>query len=63
MKVAAIVGARPQFIRAAPVSKALREAGRQEFLICTGQHYDYGMSRILLEELGISEPEMTWVWC
>jgi hypothetical protein len=58
MKIVSIVGARPQFIKAAPVSEALREAGRQEFLIHTGQHYDYEMSRIFFEELGIAEPDV-----
>lgn len=57
MKVVSIVGARPQFIKAIPVSKALREAGHQEILVHTGQHYDYGMSKIFFEELGISEPD------
>jgi hypothetical protein len=46
MKVVTIVGARPQFIKAAPVSKALREAGHTDFLLHTGQHYDYGMSQV-----------------
>lgn len=50
-KVISVVGVRPQFIKAAPVSKALREAGHQEFLIHSGQHYDYGMPRIFFEEL------------
>ena len=50
------MGARPQFIKAAPVSKALRKAGHHEILIHTGQHYDYGMSQVFFEELGISEP-------
>ncbi|HEC35942.1 MAG TPA: UDP-N-acetylglucosamine 2-epimerase (non-hydrolyzing), partial [Anaerolineae bacterium] len=58
MKIASIVGARPQFIKAAPVSEALREAGHHEFLIHTGQHYDYGMSRVFFEELGIAEPDV-----
>lgn len=57
MKVMAIVGARPQFVKAAPVSKALREAGHQEILVHTGQHYDYGMSQVFFEELGIREPD------
>ncbi len=48
MKVVTIVGDRPQFIKAAPVNKALREAGHTEFLLHTGQHYDYGLSQVLL---------------
>jgi UDP-N-acetylglucosamine 2-epimerase len=58
MKVATIIGARPQFIKAAPVSKTLREAGYEEFLIHTGQHYDHGMSQIFFEELNIPEPDV-----
>jgi UDP-GlcNAc3NAcA epimerase len=53
MKVVTIVGARPQFIKAAPVSKALREAGHTEFILHTGQHYDYGMSQVFFDELGL----------
>jgi UDP-N-acetylglucosamine 2-epimerase len=58
MKVATVVGARPQLIKAAPVSRALREAGHREFLIHTGQHYDYGMSQVFFEEMGIPEPDV-----
>ncbi len=58
MKVLTIVGARPQFIKAAPVSKALRAAGHQEILLHTGQHYDYGMSQVFFDELSISEPDI-----
>jgi UDP-N-acetylglucosamine 2-epimerase len=58
MKVVTIVGARPQFIKSAPVSKVLREAGHQEFLVHTGQHYDYGMSQIFFDELALSEPNI-----
>jgi UDP-N-acetylglucosamine 2-epimerase len=58
MKVVTILGARPQFIKAAPVIKALRRAGHEECLIHTGQHYDYGMSRVFFEELGIPKPEV-----
>jgi UDP-N-acetylglucosamine 2-epimerase len=57
MKVATIVGARPQFIKAAPVSKALRKAHHTEVLIHTGQHYDDGMSAIFFEELELSSPD------
>jgi len=56
MKIATVVGARPQFIKSAPVSKAIAKAGYQEYQIHTGQHYDYGMSEIFFEELGIAEP-------
>jgi len=58
LKIVSVVGARPQFIKAAPVSKALRKAGHQEILVHTGQHYDYGMSKVFFEELSISEPDV-----
>ena len=51
MKILSILGARPQFIKAAPVSKALRAAGHQDFILHTGQHYDYGMSQVFFDEL------------
>lgn len=56
MKIATIVGARPQFIKAAPVSRALVDAGVNELMIHTGQHYDSGMSDVFFEELGIPRP-------
>ena len=55
MKVLTVVGARPQFIKAAPVSRALRAAGCTEFLVHTGQHYDHKMSGIFLQEMQLSE--------
>ena len=56
--IATIVGARPQFIKVAPVSKALRETGAvREILIHTGQHYDASMSDVFFEELGIGKPD------
>lgn len=58
MKVVTIVGARPQFIKAAPVSKALREAGHTEFLLHTGQHYDHGMSQVFFDELDLPAPDI-----
>jgi UDP-GlcNAc3NAcA epimerase len=51
-----LVGARPQFIKAAPVSRALREAGLTEVLVHSGQHYDAAMSERLFDELGIPAP-------
>jgi len=58
MRILTIVGARPQFIKAAPLSLALRAAGHTEFLLHTGQHYDHGMSRVFFDELGIPEPQV-----
>lgn len=56
MKIATIVGARPQFIKCAPLSRELRE-GHTEVLIHTGQHYDPEMSDVFFEELSIPEPD------
>lgn len=56
MRIITIVGARPQFIKAAVVSQALRAAGMDEVMLHTGQHYDASMSRVFFEELGIPEP-------
>jgi UDP-N-acetylglucosamine 2-epimerase len=56
MKVASIVGARPQFIKAAPVSRSLREVA-EEVLVHTGQHYDPEMSAVFFEELQIPDPD------
>ncbi len=58
MKIVSVVGARPQFIKAWPTSKALREAGHQEFMIHTGQHYDYLMSKVFFDELDIPVPDV-----
>jgi UDP-GlcNAc3NAcA epimerase len=55
-RVLTIVGARPQFIKAAPVSKALSEAGIQEVLVHTGQHFDALMSDVFFDELEIPKP-------
>jgi UDP-N-acetylglucosamine 2-epimerase (non-hydrolysing) len=56
-KITTIVGARPQFIKTALVSKKLREMGFHEVIIHTGQHYDYNISKIFFDELNISEPD------
>jgi len=56
MNVISIVGARPQFIKAAPVSTCLRHSGHNELLIHTGQHYDRFMSDIFFKDLNIPKP-------
>lgn len=56
MKVVSVVGARPQFIKAAPVCRALR-ARHTEVLVHSGQHYDYEMSDVFFEQLGIPKPD------
>lgn len=58
MKIVSVVGARPQFIKAAPVCRALRGAGRHdEILVHTGQHYDPAMSDVFFDELRIPTPD------
>ncbi|MCL6471234.1 MAG: UDP-N-acetylglucosamine 2-epimerase (non-hydrolyzing) [Firmicutes bacterium] len=56
MKIATIVGARPQFIKSLPVSTEIRKLCR-EVLIHTGQHYDYNMSEIFFAEMGLPKPD------
>jgi UDP-N-acetylglucosamine 2-epimerase len=56
MKVVSIVGARPQFIKASPLSRELR-LRHHEILVHTGQHYDRDMSDVFFEELGMPVPD------
>ena len=59
MKVMTIIGARPQFIKAAVVSRAFSEhcPGVHETIVHTGQHYDSNMSDVFFEELNIPKPD------
>jgi UDP-GlcNAc3NAcA epimerase len=57
-RILSIVGARPQFIKAAVVSRALRAQRVEERLLHTGQHYDRGMSEVFFEELDIPPPHL-----
>lgn len=58
MKILTIVGARPQFIKAAAVSYTFKEFNEiSEIILHTGQHYDKGMSDIFFDEMGIPEPK------
>ena len=60
MRIVTVVGARPQFIKAAALSRAIRNdyAGQiEEVLVHTGQHYDDNMSKVFFEELDIPHPK------
>jgi UDP-N-acetylglucosamine 2-epimerase len=56
MKVLTVVGNRPQFIKAAPLSLALAAAGIDEISLHTGQHYDRELSQVFYDELGLDRP-------
>ncbi len=58
MRVVTVVGARPQFVKAAPVSRALTAAGHEEIVIHTGQHYDDAMSAAFFRDLEMDEPDL-----
>ena len=62
MKIVTVVGARPQFIKAAAVRRAIRGLNKrkdriQEILVHTGQHYDYRMDKVFFEELELPKPD------
>ena len=66
MKIVSIVGARPEFVQATPLSRVLRlcsgeprsgQPRHQEILVHTGQHYDYRMSQTFFDELGTPAPD------
>ena len=57
MKIVTIVGARPQFIKAAVISREMKKYPRiQEIIVHTGQHFDENMSDIFFEEMDIPKP-------
>ncbi len=58
-KILTVVGARPQFIKAAPVSRALADKQITEVLVHTGQHFDPNMSAVFFDELGLHAPNHT----
>ena len=58
MHIMHVVGARPNFMKASPVCRALTHAGFQQTLVHTGQHYDANMSEVFFRELEIPEPDV-----
>lgn len=59
MKAAVVVGARPNFMKAAPLMKEFRSRGKIEaILVHTGQHYDDNMSRVFFDDLDLPEPDV-----
>jgi len=57
LRVLSVVGNRPQFVKSAPLSVALRDRGIEEIVLHTGQHYDAELSQVFFDELDLSEPD------
>lgn len=58
MKIVSVVGARPQFVKLAPVHKALKAASADHVIVHTGQHYDPMLSDVFFDELAIGAPDV-----
>ena len=58
MKILSIVGARPQFVKLAPIAHALTPAGHEHVIVHTGQHYDARMSDVFFQDLAIPVPNV-----
>lgn len=58
MKILSVVGARPQFVKLAPIAHACARAGVEHVIVHTGQHYDPMLSDVFFEELGIPAPDV-----
>ena len=56
MKILTVIGARPQFVKAATVSRALKKSDIQEVIVHTGQHHDQNMSQVFFDEMEIPTP-------
>lgn len=57
MKLITILGARPQFVKAATVSRELKKVGVTEVIVHTGQHFDHNMSQVFFDEMEIPQPD------
>lgn len=58
VKILSVVGARPQFVKLAPIDRAAKAAGVEHIIVHTGQHYDPLLSDVFFTELGISAPDV-----
>jgi UDP-GlcNAc3NAcA epimerase len=58
MKIASIVGARPNFVKLGPVHKSLKSSGIKHLIVHTGQHYDYEMSDIFFSDFELPKPDI-----
>ncbi len=58
MKIVSVVGARPQFVKLAPIAKAAAAASVEHVIVHTGQHYDPMLSDVFFEDLGIAAPDV-----
>jgi UDP-N-acetylglucosamine 2-epimerase (non-hydrolysing) len=58
MKIASIVGARPNFVKLEPIHRSLRSSGIEHLIVHTGQHYDYEMSDIFFSEFALPKPDV-----
>lgn len=58
MKIVSVVGARPQFVKLAPIAKAAAAAGVEHVIVHTGQHYDPLLSDVFFDDLGIAAPDV-----
>ena len=58
MKILSVVGARPQFVKLAPVAEALRRTGHRHVIVHTGQHYDPRLSDVFFDDLAIPAPDV-----
>ena len=58
MRILNVVGARPNFMKMAPLVRCLRRRGIEQQLLHTGQHYDANMSEVFFRDLGLPEPDL-----
>ena len=57
MKILTVIGARPQFVKASVVSRAIQAVGMTEVVVHTGQHFDYNMSQVFFDQMQIRKPD------